>query len=186
MINADIILQIGPCVLAAAVQLNRSSAVVAYIIDHLAILRQAAHRHQLDVAAQFGQLADSSDNGVYLAIVLRVFDFAMQSHFIVGHAPRYHQPRFSDLWMAARDFMYLRRVHEHGAHLGGLVGTPHPALDTRIRASARRVMNTQQHGRQVTGGETDQWIIGIEDGDHHFAHFAGCDGYAAARVDEYA
>src|SRR5471032_3415128 len=114
MINADIILQIGPCVLAAAVQLIRRSAVVADIIDHLAILRQAANRHQLDVTAQFGQFADSSDNGVYPTGVLRVFDFAMQSHGVFGHASRHYQPRLSDLRMAARDFMYLRWMDEHG------------------------------------------------------------------------
>ncbi|MNT14120.1 hypothetical protein D3C72_1491130 [compost metagenome] len=116
---------------------------------------------------------------------MRIIDFAMQSHLVVGHASRYHQPRLLDLRVAARDFMHLRWMHEHGAHLGGLIGASHPAFDARIRAPARRLRRIDQHGRQIARGKADQRIVGIEDGDDDFAHFTRRDGNAAARVDDF-
>jgi hypothetical protein len=61
-------------------------------------------------------------------------------------------------------------VHEHAAHLGGLVGPAHPALDAGVGAA--RGASAGQHGRQVASAKADERVVGVERGDDQLAHLA--------------
>ena len=65
---------------------------------------------------------------------------------------------------------HLLGMHEEAAHLGGLVGAAHPALDAHVRAPAGA--RARQHRRQVAGGEAHQRIVVVERGDDDLAHLA--------------
>ena len=71
--------------------------------------------------------------------------FASQGHLVGTRLARDHQACTQDLRMAPHDLVHLRRRDEHRAHLGALVGAPHPALDAHIRPAARAL--ARQHGR---------------------------------------
>ena len=64
----------------------------------------------------------------------------------------------------------LGGVNEHSTHLGGLVGTSHPAFDAAVAAAAGA--DALQYRGEIPGSETDQGIVGIQAGDDHLAHFA--------------
>ena len=70
-------------------------------------------------------------------------------------------------------------MHEHTAHLGGLIGTSHPALDAQVRAPAGAC--TVHDGGQITGGETNQRIVRIQRSNDHLAHLAAVHRIAGAR-----
>jgi hypothetical protein len=94
----------------------------------------------------------------------------LQRHAVVGHLAFDHQPGAADLGVAAHDLGHLARVHEHAAHLGGLVGAAQPALDAHVGAAGRA--GAGQHGRQVAGAEADQRVVGLQHGDDHLADLA--------------
>ena len=81
-----------------------------------------------------------------------------------------HQPRPHQLGMAADDVVDLRGMHEHAAHLGGLIGPAQPALDPHVGAAAGA--HAGEHCRQIAGGEPDQRVLGIEHGHQHLADLA--------------
>ena len=81
--------------------------------------------------------------------------------------------------MALEHVINLARMHKHAAHLGGLIGAPHPPFDTGIGAPAGA--DPRQHRRHVAGGETDQRIGRVEIGHHHLADLAIGDRVAGAR-----
>ena len=54
--------------------------------------------------------------------------FDLQHHLVVGHLAADHQARALHLREALDDGRHLARLHEHAAHLGGLVGAAQPAL----------------------------------------------------------
>ncbi|MCY1367648.1 hypothetical protein D9M69_545920 [compost metagenome] len=85
--------------------------------------------------------------------------------------------------MAARHVGHLRRMHEHAAHLGGLVGAAHPALDAGVGAPAGR--ETGHDGRQVARAEAHQRIVRIQGGDHDLADFPVGHGLAGAGADDF-
>ena len=61
-------------------------------------------------------------------------------------------------------------MHEHAAHLGGMVRPAHPALDAHVGAPCRA--GAGQHGRQVAGTEAHQRVLGVQHGDDHLTHLA--------------
>src|SRR5690606_27575371 len=128
------------------------SAVTAGVLDHLAVVGQAARRHQLDLAAQLGHITHGGSNQLAQGFVhLRCLH--PQAHLVVGHLAADDQSRAADLRKTACDVGHLARVHEHATHLGGLVGAAHPALDARCRPPGGA--GAGQHRREVTGAEAN-------------------------------
>ena len=84
--------------------------------------------------------------------------------------------------MSAKDFGDLVGMHEHAAHLGRLVGAPHPSADAQVGAPARA--RTGKHRGQVAGGEAHQRIVRIEGCNYNFADLAVGKRFAAAGPDD--
>jgi hypothetical protein len=108
--------------------------VAARVLDHLAVVRQRARRHQLDGAAQLGHLAHGIGNA-RIEPGRRAGAFEPEGHLVVAHLARHHEARALDLRKSPCNLRHLRRMHEHAAHLGGLVGAAEPALDALVGAA---------------------------------------------------
>ena len=74
-------------------------------------------------------------------------------------------------------------MHEHAAHLGGLIGAAHPALDAGIGAAGGALAG--QIGGQVAGAKTDERIVGVERGDDQLADLAFGHGVSRAGAHDF-
>jgi hypothetical protein len=140
--------------------------VAARVLYDLAVIGQAAGQKHLHVPAQLRHVANGLANAGVQAFGRRARGFNLECHAVVGHRAGHDQARLHDVGKSLDDFGDLARVHEHAAHLGGLVGAPHPALDARVGAA--RWGRAGQHGRQVAGAKADERVVGVERGDHQF------------------
>jgi hypothetical protein len=106
------------------------------------------------------------------------FDLDLERHPVVGALAAHDQPRLPHLGMAARDLGHLRRMDEHAAHLGRLVGAAEPAADALVGAAGRAAPG--QHRRKIAGAEADQRVIRVERRHDHLADLAVGDRIARA------
>src|SRR5882724_7542754 len=160
---------------------HRSSLfILLRVLDHPAVVRQVAGLSERDFAPQLGDAADAFFYRVRKSRRRSIAYFALQGHAVGSAGIVHDQPRFQDFLVSPCDFGHLRRLHEHALHLGGLVGTAHPAADARVGAAAGA--DPRQHRGQVPGAEADQRIIRIEAGDDDLTDFAFRYGLARART----
>src|SRR5690348_16338045 len=105
-----------------------ASAVVATVVDDLAVVRKLAFRMEHDVAAKLGDVADRRDDSVGSRRSMRRY-FDVQRHPVRTVDALDDEPAAHDLRMAPDDRGDLRRMYEHAFDLGGLIGASHPPLD---------------------------------------------------------
>ena len=109
--------------------------------------------------------------------------FHLQLHLVVGHLTRDHQAGFVHLGEALDQLVHLAGMHEHAPHLGGLIGTTHPAFDALIGAPRGAV--ARQDGGEVAGAKTDEGVVGVQGGHHQLAHLAFGHGVTSARAHDF-
>jgi hypothetical protein len=136
-----------------------ASVVAARVLDHLAVVRQAARRHQFDGAAQLGHFAHRIGNA-RVESGGRASAFEPEGHLVVAHLAADTRARLAGSPESGARCRPPGRVHEHAAHLGGLVGAAQPALDALVGAAGGA--GAREHGREVAGAEADQRVVGVE------------------------
>src|SRR5688572_1375885 len=107
------------------------------VVDDLAVVGQAAGSREGDFAAQAAFGADRLAQGLG-KLRLALFRLADQPQLIQAAGFGDFKARFDDVRKSADDIGHLLGVDEHAAHLCGLVGAPHPALQPDIGAPAWR------------------------------------------------
>ena len=110
----------------------------------------------------------------------RTVDLDFEAHRVVGHFAADDEPGAANLGMPASDLRHLRRVHEHAAYLGRLVGPAQPAANALVGTAGRA--DPGQQRREIAGAETDQRVIGIERRHHDLADIAQRHDVAGART----
>jgi hypothetical protein len=157
--------------------LSRKSAlfVIAHVVDDFAILRQAAHGHQHAPRRAAWSVRGSTDDGLRAAGVMGIVDFAMQSHLLVGHAPDTTSRAFLICgWRRAISCTCDGWTNMARTLVVWSARPIQPLMRVLVRPQANPA---HRSGRPtVARGKADQRIVGIEDGDHDFAHFARRDG----------
>src|SRR3989338_2252865 len=113
-----------------------ASRVLADVVDHLAVVGQGTRLGELDLAAD---LADRADRAFHRLPEVwgRLRRLDLQGHDIGLIHPVDDETQATEAGMLPGDLGNLLRIDEHAAHLGALVGTPHPALDPHVGAPAR-------------------------------------------------
>src|SRR5215470_1776110 len=158
------------------------SVVAPRVVDDLAVVGELARRMKPDFAAQLGDVADRSNDGLGMRRCA-ARDFHVQRHAIDLFWIVDHEPRANDLRMALDDLRNLRRMHEHPLDLGRLVGPPQPALESRVRTAAGG--HARNHCGQIARPEADQGIVDVaEHADDDFADLAGRDGVTGSRAND--
>jgi len=104
--------------------------------------------------------------------------FALQNHAVLAIGVVYDQAHALYFRMAASQIGDLFGMNEHSLDFCRLIGAAHPAAQADIAAAARRAF--RQDGRQITGGKTDQGVVGIEGRDDNFTDLTRGDRIAGA------